>query len=44
MACQRTKTAQQAIDHIRGLNHLMIQSKEQADFLEQFSVFLEKTH
>lgn len=38
------KTAQQAIDHIRGLNHLMIQSKEQADFLEQFSVFLEKTH
>jgi atypical dual specificity phosphatase len=34
------RTAQDAIEHIRGLNQLMIQSQEQVDFLYDFSMLI----
>ena len=36
------KTALEAIEYIRSLNYLMIQSEQQIDFLYDFSIFLEK--
>ena len=37
-------TAQQAIDYIRSLNHQMIQSQQQINFLYDFSAHLKKAH
>lgn len=37
---QGRKTAQQAIQHIRSLNGLMIQSTQQTDFLDEFAEYL----